>query len=107
MGVPQITPAELLQLMQSGEPLLIVDVRDAESFAQGHITGSRSNPAQTFDIGMFKDLPADTHIVISCYRGMMSKDVVKYLDSNGIANASSLKGGMDGWRRLAGAPIER
>ena len=103
---PEITPAELLQWMDDGQPLTIVDVRDAASFAQGHIAGAISNPAQSFNLDMFASLAPDARIVISCYRGMMSKDVVKYLEAQGFTNAYSLKGGFGAWERLAGAPIE-
>lgn len=107
MGVPEVKAAELLQWMQDNEPLTVVDVRDAASYAQGHIAGALSNPAQAFSFDMFAELPKDARIVISCYRGMMSKDVVKYLAAQGYTNAFSLKGGFPAWQHLNGAPIER
>ena len=106
MFVKQITPAEVLQAIQAGEPQVIIDIRDRASYVVGHIPGAISNPADGFDASMFSSLPSDTPIVISCYHGMMSKQVVQYLESQGFSNVASLKGGMKGWHKLPNAPIE-
>ena len=98
MSAPEITADELREWMEDGEALTIVDVRDSASYAAGHIPGSLSNPADGFDAEMFKGVPADRRIVISCYHGMMSRQVVDYLVSLGFSNAYSLKGGWAGWK---------
>lgn len=96
----------LLHAIQSGNAPFLVDIRDSASYAQGHIPGALSNPAQSFDLGMFADLPKETEIVVSCYRGVMSKDAARYLASAGFTNVISLKGGMKGWMKLKNAPLE-
>ena len=107
MFVKTITPAEVLAAIQAEEPQIIIDIRDRASYVVGHIPGALSNPADGFDASMFESLPAETPIVISCYRGVMSKQVVQYLESQGFANVASMKGGMNGWLKLPNAPIER
>ena len=102
----EIKPEALLHAIQTGNAPFLVDIRDSDSYAQGHIPGALSNPAQSFDMGMFADLTKDAEIVISCYRGMMSKDAVRYLATAGYTNAVSLKGGMKGWMKLKNAPLE-
>ena len=107
MFTKTISPAEVLQAIQAGEPQDIIDIRDKASYAVRHIPGAISNPADGFDAGMFSSIPADTPIVISCYHGVMSKQVVPYLESQGFTNVASMKGGMDGWLKLPNAPVEQ
>ena len=104
----EISAHETLELLQSNEQLLVVDVRDDASFAAGHIPGALNVPANAFDFDKIQaNATPDMRIVVSCYRGMMSRDVVAFLRQRGFANAQSMSGGWDGWRQLAGAPIER
>lgn len=102
----EMKPEALLHAIQSGNAPFLVDIRDSASYAQGHIPGALSNPAQSFDMNMFADLPKETEIVVSCYRGVMSKDATSYLTSVGFKNVVSLKGGMKGWMKLKNAPLE-
>ena len=104
----EITARETLDLIESGADILIVDVRDDASFAAGHIPGAISVPANNFDFDKIQaKATLDTHIIVSCYRGMMSRDVVAFLRQRGFANVQSMSGGWDGWQRLGNAPIER
>ena len=107
MSGKEISAEEVLRAVQSGNAPMIVDIRDGISFAHGHIPGALSNPAQSFDISMFANLPKQTEIVVSCYRGVMSKEAVSYLASAGFTNVASMKGGMKSWMKLGNAPLER
>ena len=104
----EITARETLELLKSGENVVVIDIRDDASFNAGHIPGALSIPANGFDLGKVKVLAKpDTRIVISCFRGMMSRDVVAYLRKQGFTNAQSMGGGWDGWLKIDDAPIER
>lgn len=104
----EISTRETLDLLEGGEGFLVMDIRDETSFAAGHIPGAISNPANAFDLGKVQaHATPETRIVVSCYRGMMSRDVVAYLRQQGFDNAQSMAGGWDGWRRLGSAPVER
>lgn len=104
----EISAREVLSLLENDEGVVVMDVRDDASFAAGHIPGAFNNPANAFDFSKIQALATpETRIVISCYRGMMSRDVVAYLRQQGFANAQSMSGGWDGWRQLENAPIER
>ena len=107
MFVKTITPAEVLAGIQAGDDQVIIDIRDRASYVVGHIPGAISNPADGFDSSMFSSIDPSTLLVISCYRGVMSKQVVQYLQSQGFENVVSMKGGMNGWHKLPNAPIER
>lgn len=47
-SAPRITVAELKQLQASGD-VVVVDVRDKDSFREGHIPGSRSIPLEQIE----------------------------------------------------------
>lgn len=109
MALPlEISERETLELVQGGNPPLIVDVRDANSYAAGHIPGAISVPMDGFDLRKIAAKAApDAQIIVSCYMGHASKSVVDYLRQNGYANAQSMAGGWSGWQRMPGAPVEK
>jgi len=58
-------PVELSHMLESGEDIVVIDVREAEDYAKGHVPGSHNLPQdrwQSFD-GLRKDR---TNIVL-CY----------------------------------------
>lgn len=63
-GVPRITTAELDELMKQGN-VVVVDVRDQNSYDRGHIRGAKLIPVnQIGERG--KELPRDKKIVTYC-----------------------------------------
>jgi rhodanese-related sulfurtransferase len=44
-------------------------------------------------------LPRDGLLVVLCHHGMRSRQAVRWLRANGIANAINLTGGIDAWAR--------
>ncbi len=63
-GARRITTAELDELIKAGEAV-VVDVRNQDSFDQGHIPGSRLIPASEI-LNHVNDLPRDKMIVTYC-----------------------------------------
>jgi rhodanese-related sulfurtransferase len=62
----EITPSGLKQLLERlPNNVCIVDVRDADQFAAGHIPGARSIPLDTL-LTRFYSLPKDQTIVTCC-----------------------------------------
>lgn len=93
--VRETSPAELSARL-GADSLAIVDIRDAESFAEGHIPGAENVPAQTIDGSILeRDWPEE--IVVSCYLGTSSEQVADVLDRRLDSDVSSLAGGFDAW----------
>jgi 3-mercaptopyruvate sulfurtransferase SseA len=63
-GARRITTAELADLIEADEAV-VVDVRNQDSFDQGHIPGSRLIPASEI-LNHVNDLPRDKMIVTYC-----------------------------------------
>ncbi|WP_159731918.1 thiosulfate sulfurtransferase GlpE [Methylosinus sp. Ce-a6] len=85
---------------------LVIDVRDPESFARGHIDGAEL--ASRENISSFVTLtPKDRPVVFCCYHGNSSQAYAKYFAEQGFAEVYSLDGGFEAWalaERAAPAP---
>lgn len=88
---------ELLADVERGE-ILLIDVRPADEYAQGHIAGARSVPLKKL-VTELGNLPRGKEIVAYC-RGpwcVLAVEAVAVLKKNGL-NASRLEDGFPQWR---------
>ncbi len=96
---------ELIARLRKGDVVLI-DVRPAEEYEDGHIDGARSIPIEELE-SRLAELPADREIVAYC-RGPFcayAHEAVRRMRANG-RQARRLEDGWPEWR-LAGKPAER
>ena len=103
-GVEALDVQGLLDRRDQGE-VVVVDVRPAEEFAAGHISGALSVPLAELS-GRIAELPAGATVVAYC-RGpycVLSAEAVRQLRDAGVA-AHRLDAGVHEWRR-AGRPVE-
>ncbi|WP_313106022.1 thiosulfate sulfurtransferase GlpE [Stutzerimonas nitrititolerans] len=85
---------------------VIVDIRDAHSFAEGHIPGSTHLDNHSLpDFIAAADL--DQPLIVSCYHGHSSQSAAAYLAHQGFSDVYSLDGGFEGWRNQFPQDIER
>ncbi|SEO46337.1 thiosulfate sulfurtransferase [Halogranum amylolyticum] len=106
--VTELSPTELQERLDTDDDVALLDIRDAESFADGHIPGSENRPARRLDASVFDEEWPD-EVVVSCYVGKSSKRVAQVLDANLEADVASLRGGFDGWEGAVdrGRPASR
>jgi len=81
----------------------IVDVREPDEWATGHVPGARLVPLALLRADARGALPRDT-IVFVCARGGRSAQAAELAEQIGKKVVYSLSGGTDGWR-AAGLPI--
>jgi rhodanese-related sulfurtransferase/DNA-binding HxlR family transcriptional regulator len=96
---------ELIARLRKGD-IVLVDVRPAEEFAAGHISGARSIPIDELE-GRLAELPADREVVAYC-RGPFcayAHQAVRHLNAAG-RDARRLEEGWPEWK-LAGAPARK
>ncbi len=100
----EITAGELKNKLEAGEAVAVLDIREAEEYADWHIHGSRNIPAyhslnrrepEAFT-AQIETLPRDRPIVTVCRMGGASKNAARILESLGY-QAFSLIGGIRGW----------
>ncbi|SFK99001.1 thiosulfate sulfurtransferase [Halogranum rubrum] len=99
--VTELSPTELQEKLDTGTDVALLDIRDPQAFADGHIPGSENRPAQRLDASVFDEEWPD-EVVVSCYIGKSSKRIAEILDTNLAADVTSLRGGFDAWE----GPVE-
>lgn len=80
----------------------ILDVREDDEWAAGHIDGALHLPMMTIPPRL-AEIPADREVVVVCRVGGRSAQATQYLLQNGIT-AVNLDGGMLEWA-AAGLPM--
>lgn len=82
--------------------ILLVDVREPQEFAAGHIPGAVSHPLSSFDPSA---LPTDKRIVFSCAAGVRSLRALEFAQAAGRDLREHYRGGFKDWIG-AGEPVE-
>ena len=82
---------------QMEENAVLIDLRDADDFAVGHIPGAVHFSLNTLRDGIRKIAKFTTPIYLYCYTGNRSEQGEFLLRAKGYLNAESI-GGMDGYR---------
>ncbi len=93
----RIAPEQARQLRENGAQ--VVDIRDPQSFAVGHISGSRHiDNHSVADFIAAADL--DAPLVVVCYHGNSSQSAAAYFIQQGFSDVYSLDGGFELWRSV-------
>jgi rhodanese-related sulfurtransferase len=98
--IVEITPQELSR----AKPLpVILDVREANEYAQGHIAGAKSLSRGILEQKVDQLIPDfSTPIVVYCSRGERGALAADNLLKMGYYNVRSLKGGLQNWLESGG-----
>ena len=92
-----VSPQEAIRLMNQGATVL--DLRPAEAYAQGHITGAKPlTAAQLADPGSYLKKQRERVVIVVCENGSGSGAAVRKLHAAGFAKAFKLNGGVAAWR---------
>jgi glyoxylase-like metal-dependent hydrolase (beta-lactamase superfamily II)/rhodanese-related sulfurtransferase len=83
---------------------VVLDVREPEEYAQGHIPGAVNLPQAELATRL-NEVPKDRPVYVVCLAGMRSVRVSQFLAQMGYANAASVAGGTEAWRE-AGKPLD-
>ncbi len=91
------------QFMDSDTEHILIDVRTAEEFAEGHIAGAVNIPVDYIE-GRLAEIPTDIPVVVYCRSGNRSARAASILVDNGYSEIYDL-GGIMAWTN-AGYPVE-
>ncbi|HZX33567.1 MAG TPA: rhodanese-like domain-containing protein [Rhodocyclaceae bacterium] len=105
-GGSEVNPAEATLLINR-QDALVVDVREPDEFATGHLPEARNIPVgkladRVNEIEKYKDKP----VILCCASGIRSGKACGELKKLGFSSLHSLSGGIDSWRQ-AGLPIKK
>ena len=95
-GLTNVEPQDAFKLINSDA--VVIDLRNAEAFARGHIVNAKNIPFDELQANKDKIAKyAKKAIVAVCDGGMTSGKVVDSLRKSGIENVYGLKGGINAW----------
>lgn len=89
---------QLIQLSESHSDIQIVDIRDAASFASGHIEGAINLNNENF-ANFVAEANMDQPLIVICYHGISSQGAAQHLVEQGFDDVYSLDGGYQAWHQ--------
>jgi adenylyltransferase/sulfurtransferase len=92
----ELTPGEVKRLLDEGEPLVLLDVREPHEHEIVRIEGSKLIPLSELHLRANELDTADT-IVTYCHHGHRSLQAMKTLERFGFKKLRHLRGGIDAW----------
>lgn len=96
--VREISPAEFVARRERGEPMVLLDVREAHELAIASVPGILHIPMGQVPERLSELDPAQ-EIVVLCRSGGRSLQVARFLESRGYGNVANLTGGILAWGR--------
>ncbi len=99
-----ISPVDLQALLRQGAAI-VVDVREPNEFAAGHIPGTLNLPLSRFDPAALPDAGGKT-LILSCAGGKRSAMALDRCAASKSSVDTHLAGGFGAWAS-AGLPVEK
>jgi hydroxyacylglutathione hydrolase len=100
-----LTMREVRARLQRGDPLVVLDVRQAHEWRVGHIPDAEL--VEAGDIaGADLCMPQDRLVATHCEHGQRAATALSVLERRGYENLALIAGGMDEWRS-DGGEVER
>jgi adenylyltransferase/sulfurtransferase len=105
-AAPQVGVHALHERMQSGQPFVLLDVREPFEFEIARIEGANLIP--------LGELPQRTHeldreaeIFVLCHSGMRSERAAEFLRTAGFVRVANVAGGIDAWSEEVDPDVPR
>jgi len=89
--IKKITALELKKRMDSKEDFFLVDVREKEEFAKGHVEKAVNIPLTVFNVNI-NNIPKNKNIVLYCNSAKKSNKAAYILIRNGYSNIVEMEG---------------
>jgi len=102
----EITATELRQLVDEGEHVNLIDVREPHEYEICNIKGSRLIPVSQIPDHVNEFNLTDEY-VFHCHTGVRSAWAVNFLRQLGFKKVKNLKGGIDAWAAEVDSSIPR
>jgi len=105
--VPELSIEEVKAKLERGESFRLIDVREGEEFARGHLPGAESVCKGILERDIEEKAPdAETPVVLYCGGGFRSALAGDNLQRMGYKKVWSMWGGWRAWSE-AGFPAEK
>jgi sulfur-carrier protein adenylyltransferase/sulfurtransferase len=104
--VPEVSAGQLQSRLESGEQIVVIDVREPDEFARGKIPGAYTIPRGVLEMQVDGRLPLETTVVLYCGAGARSALACRSLADMGYDKVENLQGGWHAWVN-SGLPVEQ
>ena len=96
LGYKQITMSEAVKMMETEKNYIILDVRRADEFAEGHIPGAINVANEVIGTEEIPELPDKSQLIlVYCRSGRRSKEASEKLVKLGYTNIVEFGGILD------------
>ena len=92
----RLSPAEATHLINR-EDAMVIDVRDANAFREGHIVNAKNTALVDFDRAIEK-LNRERTIILVDAMGDKTAALIERMKKAGFKKPCAIKNGMDGWK---------
>ncbi|SFI65621.1 rhodanese-like domain-containing protein [Planctomicrobium piriforme] len=108
MSVSTISPQQLFELRQSGQPVELIDVRTPVEYREVHVEFARNVPLDQFDVRKVTEQKASQNdpLYLICKSGGRGRQACEKLQNAGYSNVMNVEGGTQAWDQ-AGLPVVR
>ena len=105
-GGPWVTPAQATHLINR-EDAVVLDVRDTNEFASGHVLGAKNLPPARMETAASEVVKKkDRPVIVYCDGTDRSGKALAVLKKQGFTRVANLSGGLKAWQD-AGLPVEK
>ncbi|HTU17417.1 MAG TPA: rhodanese-like domain-containing protein [Gemmataceae bacterium] len=106
--VHEISVQQLQAKLRAGEPVYLLDVRQAWEHDLASLPGSCLIPLDQLSLRADEVQPPErTAVVVYCHHGIRSRTGAAILQQRGLIEVFSLAGGIDAWSRLIDPQVPR
>ena len=102
----EVTAVELKRQLDSGRPLVLLDVCELEEVRLAHLPGALHIPMGEVP-GRLHELDPDAEIIVFCHHGIRSAHVAQFLAQREFEHVVNLAGGIDAWSLTVDSSLPR
>ena len=95
--IREISVEDVKRRLDAHEPLKVIDVREADEYAQGRLPGALHIPRGFLELRVEEKAQRDEPVVVYCAGGVRSAFAARTLAELGYTKVSSMAGGFSRW----------
>ena len=96
-AIRQVTPQDVLEQVQRGDDIVLVDIREQNEWNLGHLPNALYIGRGVLEREIEKRVPRDANIVLYCASGNRSALSARVLEEMGYTSVASMSGGIREW----------
>lgn len=94
----EITVEDVKAKLDGGEPLHLLDVREAQELSICSLEGAEHIPMMSLFLGLKKTAAdQEAELIVICHHGIRSLEAAQFLQMQGFKNVKSMSGGVEAW----------